>query len=275
MRIWIKCSLILSFSTSIASAESSPKPEWQTRLRAELGTVGVQNHVIKFGKNGTQFDYLKDGDQDILYPYQRFEAIFSDSDGSSIYFVYQPLELLSTPILDRDVVIDGETFAKDTPMNLRYSFPFYRVSYVSTSQSGDSSWGWGGSLQIRNASINFTSVDGTKRRNNQNIGPVPTLKFVYESSLLSSCRWGAELDTMYAPVKYLNGSDSDVVGAFTDLSLRASTPLNWQSARSFVALRYIGGGASGTSKPPKGRNDGFTSNWIDLISFSLGLDASI
>ncbi len=275
MRNMTKCCLILSFWTATALAESSPSPQWQTRLRAEAGTVGVQNHVIKFGKNGTQFDYLKDGDQDILYPYQRFEAIFSNSSGHALYFVYQPLELVSNPILDRDVIVDGETFSKDTPMNLRYSFPFYRVSYVANYQSGDSNWGWGGSLQIRNASINFSSVDGTKRRNNQNIGPVPTVKFIYESGLFSSCRWGAELDAMYAPVKYLNGSDSDVVGAFTDFSLRTSTPLNWQAARSFVALRYIGGGASGTSKPPKGRGDGFTSNWIDLISFSLGLDATI
>ena len=75
---------------------------------------------------------------------------------------------------------------------------------------------------------------------------------------------------MYAPVKYINGSDSDVVGAIIDFSLRYGIPLD-QHKDLFFNIRWIGGGAQGTSSDDDGPGDGYTENWLNFISFSLGL----
>ena len=76
---------------------------------------------------------------------------------------------------------------------------------------------------------------------------------------------------MYAPVKYINGGRSDVVGAILDVSgqvgYRVAAPLD-----VFLGVRYIGGGAKGTSKSDaeRGPGDGYTSNWIHLVTSTIG-----
>jgi hypothetical protein len=242
----------------------------QVIFSAEAGALGVQNHNIKFGKSGTQVDYLRDGRQDILYPFQRFQASVATPDSRWI-FLYQPLVLESRPVLKRDILVDGETFAAGTPMNLTYSFPFFRVSYLSMTAYGSGVWGWGGSLQIRNASIIFESAAGDRRTINQNIGPVPAFKGFWQHNL-GATFVATEVDTMYAPVKVLNGSDSDVVGAFTDASLKYGLRSSDDSRQYFAAVRYVGGGARGTSERGPKRTDGYSSNWIDLVTFSLGVN---
>jgi len=251
--------------------------EWSFSGRAEKGAIAAQSHNIQFSKDGSKLDYTsEDGEQNILFDYERFEAIATSANGHQLQFLYQPLEIVTQPVLTRDIQIDGLTFKADTPVEMRYSFPFYRLSYLSLTKSESSTYGYGFSAQIRNASIAFSTTDGSQRRISQNVGPVPTLKFFYKTSAIGMWQVAAELDTIYAPVKYLNGSQSDVVGAFTDFSLKSVYSGNTKTGLSpFVCLRYIGGGAEGTSDQKQAKGDGFTSNWIDLTSFSLGLEGSV
>ena len=78
------------------------------------------------------------------------------------------------------------------------------------------------------------------------------------------------MDGIYAPIKYINGSDSDVEGAIIDLSLRCGVELD-DGKDLFMNLRWIGGGAEGTGSDNDGPGDGFTSNWLNFLSFSMGL----
>ena len=129
----------------------------------------------------------------------------------------------------------------------------------------------GGSLQIRNATIDFTSADGTMRRTNRDIGPVPLIKFRIKHTFKTGWFIGGEIDGIYAPVKYLNGSDTDVVGALLDANFRAGIPLNNYSV-TFLNVRYLGGGAEGTSRNNPGPGDGFTSNWLQFLTISAGAE---
>jgi hypothetical protein len=40
----------------------------------EAGFVSVLSHHIQFSKNGTDFDYVDNGGQDVLFPVTRFSA---------------------------------------------------------------------------------------------------------------------------------------------------------------------------------------------------------
>ncbi len=40
---------------------------------------------------------------------------------------------------------------------------------------------------------------------------------------------------------------------------------------TFLNIRYIAGGAQGTSSDPMPYSDGFTKNWLQLLSVSLGV----
>lgn len=87
------------------------------------------------------------------------------------------------------------------------------------------SFALGATLQIRNATIGFESADGSQRRISRDVGPVPALKFrsIYRQSKHMSLE--IEVDGIYAPISYLNGSDNEVVGALIDASFREKIAL--------------------------------------------------
>ena len=79
----------------------------------------------------------------------------------------------------------------------------------------------------------------------------------------------AEMDGFYAPIKYFNGGKSDVEGAILDASLRAGLELS-EDVTGFFNVRYLGGGAQGTSKDDDGPGDGYTRNWLHFMTASVG-----
>ena len=161
-------------------------------------------------------------------------------------------------------------FPSGTPMNIKYGFDFTRGSYLYDFQEDpERELALGLSLQIRNATIDYQSVDGTLQRSNRNIGFVPIIKFRTRQPLAENAYWGFEADGFYAPVSYLNGDNNEVVGAILDASGRVGLELN-NGVDAFANLRYIGGGAVGISdnSPPPG--DGYTKNWIHTAALSVG-----
>ncbi len=260
--------LIIAFSSRVAAAV-------ETEASVRLGGVGVRHHHVQFGKDGSKFNYREEGGQDIIFPFSRFMVTLKTESDARIELQYVPIDIETESVLQRDITIDGASFPLGTNMKLRYSFPFYRVGYSVRIGDGANPLHLGAALQIRNASIRFAAADGSLMRVNQNVGPVPLFTAAWHCA---SCEIPVftRLATFYAPVKYLNGSDSDVVGAFTDFEL------GWRGATSdprptnFIASAgYLGGGARGTSTRNKGFSDGFSANWLDLVFFSLGLDRAI
>lgn len=240
------------------------------RLHAELGTLTALSHTIQYGQDGTEFDYVDEGGQDVLFPFARVSTDFDLSPRHSLVLLYQPLDLRTQVTLQRDVRWDGVAFPSGTPVDIRYGFDFTRGSYLYDLKPGNErELAIGGSLQIRNANIEITSADGTLRSVNRDVGPVPLIKGRWRRPIRGEGWLGAEVDAAWAPIRYINGADSDVEGALLDASFRAGTELR-PGVDAFVNLRYLGGGAVGTGNGTTPPGDGYTDNWLQFASLSLG-----
>lgn len=242
------------------------------RAVAEVGFVSVLAHKIQLGQNGTYFNYVKDGGQDVLFPVTRFSLEMDVNRRNTFIFLYQPLRIETQALLRSNTVFNGITFTAGTGINALYNFPFYRFSYLRelTRDNPKFSFAIGGTLQIRNATISFESTDGSVYTDNRGIGPVPALKIRSKLMLNKSFYTELEADGIYAPVSYLNGSDNEIVGAILDASLRAGANVN-EFTTMFLNIRYLGGGAVGTDT---GDNvwpgDGYVKNWLNFLNISAG-----
>jgi len=253
-----------------ATLEEPPTVEWF--LGAELGFLAVASHIVQLGIDGTRFDYRAEGGQDVLFPFFRFSTELKFKGRHSVVFLYQPLKLTGETVLSEDTTFDGVLFPAGTPLNSTYGFPFWRISYLYDflRRPGDEV-SIGVSLQIRNATITFTSADGTLRADRRDIGPVPALKFRGRWGFENGVWWGTEIDGIYAPVSGINGSDEEITGALLDASLRVGYDFTDRVA-GFFNVRYLGGGAVGTESNPTPPSDGYTKNWLHFITVSLGVE---
>lgn len=238
---------------------------------AELGYLAVLNHSIQFGSNGTDFNYVSEGGQDVLFPVSRLSLELAWGKKNTLVFLYQPLRIESQALLEQDLIVDNEVFPAGTGVNFLYSFPFYRLSYLRElmPENDKYKFAWGLTAQIRNATISFESQDGSKFRRNADIGFVPALKIKSTANFTERIYGEIEADGIYAPVSYLNGADNEIVGAILDASLRIGYKLEGP-VRAFANLRYLGGGAVGTNPDDEGPGDGYTKNWLNFLTVSAG-----
>lgn len=253
-----------------ATLEKPPNVEWS--LGAELGFLVVASHIVQLGNDGTRFDYRENGGQDVLFPFFRLSTDLKFKGRHTIVFLYQPLKLTGETVLSQDTTFDDVVFPEGTPLNSTYGFPFWRISYLYDflRRPGDEV-SIGVSLQIRNATITFTSADGSLRADRRDVGPVPALKFRGRWGFDSGVWWGTEIDGIYAPISGVNGSSSEVTGALLDASLRVGYDFTDRVA-GFFNLRYLGGGAVGTESNPTPPSDGYTKNWLHFVTVSLGVE---
>jgi hypothetical protein len=264
----------LLFSFIASSQDKAIERKLEFSAIAELGFLTVFDHKIQFSNSGTYFDYRNDGGQDVLFPVSRL-SLELKSDRSTFYLLYQPLRLESRVFLEEDLIVDDALFAAGSNVKLLYNFPFYRASYTRElfPNKPNFNFALGASIQIRNATISFESGDGTLFRTNRDVGIVPALKL--RTNYHFSERFYAEMeaDGIYAPVSYLNGSDNEVVGAILDASVRTAYQLH-PSVHGFLNLRYLGGGAVGTSDNVDGPGDGYVRNWLHFGTVSAGFKYS-
>jgi hypothetical protein len=273
-KIFFHLSLVLAFSSLPVLAQETlinrPDSPYQIILGAETGFLAVPAHTIQFGTKGSRFDYVTEGNQDVLFPFLRYTAEVIVKQKHGFTFLVQPLDIRTRALLTRDVTIDQAVFSNNTLINLRYGFTFYRGSYTYYFKNDAKGLlGAGLDFQIRNAAIEFESGDGKTYRNNDNIGPVPIIKLIGRRNFESGFWIGTELDGFYASSSFFNGADFKFVGAIWDLSLRCGLRTVYGSDL-FLNVRYLGGGAYGTSQNNEPPSDGFTDNWLNTFSVSLG-----
>lgn len=268
MREYIKPLMFIFLSVS-SLFSSEPEQVYSLNGTAELGFLGVASHKAQFSNNNTYFDYKNDGGQDILAPFVRLDLDFNFKQKHHLVFLYQPLSLVTKETLDKDLTVDNVLFQQGTPMEFRYDFPFWRLSYLyDFSKNPNRELAFGISFQIRNARIEFTSLNGEQFRSTRDIGPVPILKTRIKQEFTNGLWAGLEADGFYAPVSYINGSENKVVGAILDASIR--TGIKLKNGSPFLNLRYLGGGAEGTSSDTNGAGDGYVRNWLHFYSVSIG-----
>ena len=269
----------LGFSQSLLNDGEGPL---SVALVAETGFVKVLSHTIQIGENGTVFDYVDQGGQEILSPFNRLSAELGIGRRHTVTFLYQPLLLVTQSRFDADVTIDDVTFEAGQVVDLTYSFPFYRLSYLyDFAPVRGLELAAGLSLQLRNASISFASTDPatdvSELTISQNLGPVPILKlraeYRFQGGRVPGAFVGFEADGFYATSSFFNGAAYEFSGSIYDASLRAGF-----SPRSgvdvFINARGLGGGATGT----RGRDrenwtesrEAYTDNFLNTLSITLG-----
>jgi hypothetical protein len=239
-------------------------------LHAEVGLLWPVAHTIQFGKEGSRIDYVDEGGQDNLFPLARMSAELEIFKHHEIALLYQPLQLVTTQTAREELRVFDTRYSAGTPMRFTYGFDFWRLSYLyDFFEAPETEVAIGASLQIRNATIITEAVDGSQANYSRNIGPVPVIKGRVRTDLGSWFWVGAEADGFYAPIRYLNGGSVDVEGAILDASLRGGLHLT-PGVDTFLNLRYLGGGARGTSSSSKEPGDGYNDNWLHFVSLTLG-----
>ncbi len=276
---------LISLSLPLTAQDMPPPAPVESAVRIlprfDFGLAAVLFHEYQSGEPGTRFNFLTQGGQDTLFPYQRF-ALDAVLGGQNIVtLLYQPLTLSTTTVADRNnsnggvpVVIDGTSFASGTPLDIKYGFDFWRISYLyDFAKSKDTILGAGLSLQIRNASIVFSSADGTQRTVQQNIGPVPILKGRASHWFSPVFGLDFEADGFYASSAFFNGSGRAFKGWIWDAALTAKTRFVPGSS-AFLALRSIGGGAEGNNAynyvSSTTSSESYTWNNLGTLAVTLG-----
>lgn len=252
----------------------------QVEPEAEIGFLKVFYHQIKIGEEGTQFDYVEQGGQEILYPYKRFAVNIDIGERNYVKLLYQPLSLETRTRVDEGPIrFDDVTYGEDTGLNLTYGFDFYRATYLFNAVANHS-WtvGLGASLQLRNASIAFESTNGENFLITQNLGPVPIIatrtQYEPQRGALEGAFFELEAEGFYATNAFINGADYEFTGSIFDVGLTAGYEAN-PATELYVTLRAVGGGGAGT-RPPDAREfwtesrDGFTDNFLTLGALSIG-----
>jgi hypothetical protein len=256
----------ISFSTGKEYLLNRNDSWYKFKLGYEKGFLGFISHTIQFGTNGTNFNYIDEGNQNVLFPFTRMTADLKMNERHNLTFLIQPFEIFTTALPERDIIVEDVTFPEGNPINLKYGFTFYRLSYLYDFQKeSNKEFAIGLSFQIRNASIVFASADGELININNNIGPVPIFKFRWQKPLGESAWIGSEIDGFYASGRYITGSENDFEGAIIDASVRLGFDLT-DYLNTFLNIRYLGGGASGTEED----ENKYTDNWLKTFSVSLG-----
>lgn len=269
---------LISFSTLINSEENF----YKLNLQYENGWIKVLNHTLKFGENGTDFNFITQGGQEILFPFERFSADLELYNQHHVIFLYQPLTIETKVQQREELIFNDTTFStttnSDSVLNIKYGFPFWRISYLYDFIEKDNYYVSAGlSLQLRNASIIFENYDGSKVTVNQNLGPVPIIKLKAGYYFNNGVYIETDSDAFYASSKFINGADFNFTGSIYDLSGRLGFKLN-DSLNTFINLRYLGGTAEGTSEytndkwSETGTSPSYTSNILGTTTFSLGFE---
>ena len=247
-------------------------------FEVETGLVGVLNHTYQSGKSDEgayNFDFVKEGGQDVLFPFDRYTAGLTLNEKHRIGLLYQPLTVVTNVTFREDVMIDSVTFTSGTPMEIKYGFPFYRFTYAYQFVQNDK-WVLSGglALQARNASIVFKELSGDQMTVSQNVGPVPAIYL--GGRYTTPCGAYVSLDAtgLYASSAIINGATFSFEGSVLDASLRAGYPLR-KGLDVFANLRFLGGTAKGESEYVERTwsetTQAYTENILATTAFTIGL----
>lgn len=260
-------------SEAAADTEEAPPAaddEFGLRANLEIGFTGVLAHEITLSRDGTRIDYVNDVNQNNLYLFLRLQVELDIWRQHILTFLYQPLDIVSQANAPRDLRIDGLTFPAGEPIQAHYGFPFFRLGWAfDVLEARDEELAFGLGLQLRNATIEFRSLDGLLYRARTDVGPVPLLRARGRFHIQSGWFFAFEIDGFWSPIPGLNGTDNGLVeGAIVDASVR----FGWRflpHVDGFLNVRYLAGGADGTGDPTP-TSDGFQANWLHFLSISLG-----
>lgn len=270
----------LTVFSSILTNSDSP---FDLSINYENGFIKIINHEILFGTaddGNTPFDFVNQGGQEILFPFERYSVDVKFNHKHNFVFLYQPLTIDTKVPLKEDLKIGNvpiEKNGENDTLNIRYAFPFWRLSYLYNILNTDNLYLSAGlSLQLRNASVIFEKNDGSTITVSQNLGPVPILKLRAKYTFNNNFYIATDSDGFFASSAWINGADFDFEGSVYDLSLRLGGNMT-DYLETFLNIRFFGGNAKGISQYETKRwsensiEDSFyTQNDLSSLIISLG-----
>jgi hypothetical protein len=269
---------VTAFAGSPGSLLNPSGKALEVFFEVETGLVSIMNHTYQSGKSDEgayNFDFVKEGGQDVLFPFERYTAGLTLNEKHRIGLLYQPLTVVTNVTFREDVMIDSVIFTSGTPMEIKYGFPFYRFTYAYQFVQNDK-WMFsaGLALQARNASIVFKEIGGGQMTVSQNVGPVPAIYLGGRYTMPCGAYVGLDATGLYASSAIINGATFSFEGSVLDASLRAGYPLR-KGIDVFANLRFLGGTAKGESEYVERTwsetTQAYTENILATTAFTVGL----
>ncbi len=263
--------LALAFGAQDLWAQDRPI---QASFEAELGAIKLLNNTYRVGAApaNSDFNFVTQGGQEILYPFDRLQANFLVAGRHDIRFTYQPFDLTTQVDFPQTVTVDNKAFIG--PTRLTYGFPFYRTTYEYRFLSKGDSWLGGGlAIQLRNASIRFESLDGSQLAVSQNLGVVPALALSGRLGLGQGWFTAFDATGSYASSAFFNGADFQFTGSILDACARVGFAMGDRS-ELFLNARFFGGSAEGISGYARTAWSNSVSpesaNYLSTVTLTLG-----
>ena len=124
--------MILLIPMALAAPEdsylNSKDRAWAIQPKLEIGFLAPFSNEIQLGKNGTTFDYVEEGGENNLFRYTRWEINFRN-DRHMLGLLFQPFDVTTGAIAQRELTFDNVVIPEGTPMSYRYGFDYYRGTY--------------------------------------------------------------------------------------------------------------------------------------------------
>ncbi len=235
-----------------APAQAGP----EVTLGFEVGPAYIAQNDGRYGEDGTAYDAGDVGQQKNLVIAERTSLELASGRHRAI-LLYAPFEVTTRVTLDEDLRFRDTRFPAGTVVDHRYLFDGYRASYLYRALAGAVSIDVGASLQIRNADVAFTSVNGALHASQDDIGLVGALKGRLRYQATAE-RW-AELE---ADALSTSGLAGDVSGGIYDVAVSAGQQLG-DRLELVLTARLLGGGAEVPSQQ--------IDNWANFVTAAVGL----
>ncbi len=207
----------------------------------EVGAAYLFQNDGRYGVNGSQYTAAEVGQQRNLAVGFRL-AIEARIARHTVIATWAPLDLTTRTTLTRDLTFKGTTFADTTVVDHRYLFDGYRLSYLfNLVQVSRFTLGVGASVQVRNASVEFRTVDTSPAVFvvERDIGLVGAIKL--------RARFDAGILYAQADVDFFNTFGLGLRAGIHDVALTLGVPLI-PGLDLLLRVRLVGGGADVPSR---------------------------
>jgi hypothetical protein len=202
----------------------------------EVGGAYLFQNDGRYGENGTRYGAAEVGQQRNLAVALRL-AIEARIGRHTVIATWAPLDLTTRTTFTRDFTFQTTTFANGSVVDHRYLFDGYRLSYLfGLVQTSRFTLGVGASLQVRNASVEFRTVDTspTQFAVERDIGLVGAIRV--------RARFDAEVLYAQADVDFFNTFGLGLPAGIHDVALTLGIPVI-PGVDFLLRLRLVGGGA--------------------------------
>ncbi len=259
------CLTSLMAAAAIAAAASpvlaerrAPAPWVRPTLVYEIGPGYIAQNDGRYGDQGTSYEAADVGQQDNLVNVARTSLELA-TGRHTLVLLYAPFAVTTEVRLAEALQFRDTQFAAGTVVRHRYLFDGYRASYLyRLLASRGIEWQGGGSLQIRNADVAFTSVAGDQRAHQDDIG----LVFAAKTRLWVRSRPDAVWGSLDADAFSTFGLVDGVSGAIYDVGLTVGQPIG-RGVSVTLGGRLVGGGADVEKQD--------IYNWANFVSLTAGV----